>query len=404
MPPLLEIYVLWHPGDTEGALIADWLLDHFHGTPYSGLIGGAVEVYTRSAPWERLSEAPRPMSFQEPLPHGLPAPYVTAIVPVLGVRLARAVEGTRSPWGNYLAGLLEAARQAENVGVFPIRLPGCVDGGLTALLGGLQALHSSSTHDRGVLCRELSQQVAQMIGDPLGDRLTVFVSHTKRHSPDEEPDDVDALVARVRSRIAETHLYLYIDDAALQPGSDWADELRSRAASSGLLAVRTDLYAGREWCQTEFRSAKEAGMPVVTLSAVRRADERGSFLMDHVPIIGYRDHGEEAMNGSIDEALNLLVDRALRRALWKLLEEQLPDLGVDWAPPEAPEPVTAIPWLQSNREVAGGSSQIVVMHPDPPLGPDETEVIEQLFGLAGLGGRVSVVTPRTYASRGGRGT
>ena len=145
-------------------------------------------------------------------------------------------------------------------------------------------------------------------------------------------------------------------------------------------------------------------MPVVTLSAVRRADERGSFLMDHVPIIGYRDHGEEAMNGSIDEALNLLVDRALRRALWKLLEEQLPDLGVDWAPPEAPEPVTAIPWLQSNREVAGGSSQIVVMHPDPPLGPDETEVIEQLFGLAGLGGRVSVVTPRTYASRGGRGT
>ena len=143
-----------------------------------------------------------------------------------------------SPWGTYLAGLLEAAGQVANVGIFPIRLPGCVDGGLTALLGGLQALHSSSTYDRGVLCRELSQQVAQMIGDPLGDRLTVFISHTKRHSPDEEPDHVDALVARVRSRIAETHLYAYIDDVALQPGSNWADELRSRAASSSLLAVR----------------------------------------------------------------------------------------------------------------------------------------------------------------------
>ena len=403
LPPILEIYVLWHPDDSEGERIADWLLDHFHGTPYVGLIGGAVEVYTRSVPWGRAAEAPRPLPFQEPLPHGLPAPRVTAVVPILGVRLARAVESDGSPWKRYISGMLEVATQHEDVGIFPIRLPGCVGGDLTNLLGGLQALHASSAHDRGVLCREISQQVAQMIGAPLGNRLTVFISHTKRHSPDEEPDEVDALVARVRSRIAETHLEAYFDDAALQPGSDWAQQLLHNAASNSLLAVRTDLFAGREWCQAEFRAAKQAGMPVVTLSAVRRSAERGSFLMDHVPVVGYRDHDDGAKDRSIDEALNLLVDGALRRALWRILEEHLPGLGVDWAPPEAPEPVTAIPWLQRHREAGGAASQIVVMHPDPPLGPDEAEVMEQLFTLAGLGDKVSVVTPRTYAGRGGRG-
>ena len=404
LQPLLEVYVIWHPDDADGERIAEWLLDHYHGTPYSGLVGGAVEVYIRSVPWTCTSEAPRPLPFQEPLPHGLPSPRVAAVVPVLGVGLARAVERESSPWRGYLTEMLAAARGAQYVGIFPIRLSGCLDGALTSLVGGFQALSASSAHDKEVLCREISQQVAQAIGDPLGERLCVFVSHTKRHSPDEDPNEVDALVGRVRSRVNETHLEAYVSDASLQPGSDWAEELLQHAASNGLLALRTDLYAGRQWCQAEFRSAKQAGIPVVTLHAVRRAEERGSFLMDHVPIVGYRDDDDEARNQSIDEALNLLVDRALRRALWRLLEEDLLALGIDWAPPEAPEPLTAIPWLQRVQESHEEHDQIVVMHPDPPLGPDEAEVLDALFALAGLGSRVQVVTPRTYASRGGRGT
>ena len=232
--------------------------------------------------------------------------------------------------------------------------------------------------------------------------LTVFISHTKRHSPDEEPDDVDHLVARVRRRIAATHLLSYFDDTDLQPGSDWDRELRRNAASSSLLAVRTDLYSGREWCQREFLTAKLAGIPVVTLNAVSGAKERGSFLMDHVPIVGYRDCSDETRNESIDQALNLLVDEALRRALWKLQEEHLRSVGFDWTPLHAPEPVTVIPWLLDGREIAVAGRRVLVLHPDPPLGPDEQTVIEQLFAVAGLDGCVDVLTPRTYANRGGR--
>ena len=403
LPPILDIYVVWHPDDTQGQTIAGWLLDHFHGTPYVGLVGGAVEVYTRSAPWRDATDAPRPMPFQTPLPHGLPAARIAAVVPILGSRLARAAETASSGWCEYLVGVRAAANAAEHVGIFPVRLEGSIEGELTNLIGDIQALDRASAEDPRVLCRELAQQIAQMIGDPLGDRLTVFISHTKRHSPDEEKDWVDDVISRVRSRISDTHLRLYFDDSNLQPGSDWDNELRSNAASSALMAIRTDLYAGREWCQREFLIAKQTGMPIVTLNAVRRAEERGSFVMDHVPVVGYRDCDEKTMNQSVDDALGLLVDQALRRALWHLHIPHLQSIGVLWAPGEAPEPVTAVSWLLENHARAHTRDPILVMHPDPPLGPSEMELIEQLFALATDGGIVDIVTPLTYFSRGGEG-
>ncbi len=400
LPPILEIYVVWHPDDREGQRISRWLLEHFHGTPYQGLIGGAVEVYSRSAPWGPGSDAPRPLPFQRPLPYQLAQARVTAIVPVLGAGLARAVEEESSGWRGYLASMSTVVNASdERIGVFPVRLCGTVDGDLDQLMGRLQALDPKSTEDRAVLCRELSQAVAQLIGDPFGNRLTVFISHTKRHSLAEEPDDVDNLIARIRDTIANTRLRAYFDTADLQLGSDWDQELRSNAASSALLAVRTDLYASREWCQREFLIAKRSGMPIVTLSAIRRAEERGSFIMDHVPSVGYRQPEAEAATSVIKVALNMLVDGALSRALWLVQEDMMQGMGIDWAPPQAPEPVTLLPWLLDNRYRFAKDGPIVIMHPDPPLGPEESSVIAELLALAGVADVIDIVTPRTLASR-----
>ena len=406
LSPTLDIYVVWHPGDqVQGSRIVDVLLDHFHGTPYTGLIGGSVEVYARSAPWAMSSDAPRPMPFQESIPRGLPAPRFVAIVPVLGGRLARAVENPSSGWHGYLDGMLASAAQADNVGIFPIRLPRWKSNGqLGELLGGLQALPPSSIDDGGVLCREIAQQVTQLICDPFVDRLTVFISHTKRRSPDEESNDVDELLQRVRARIAATHLDSFLDEADLQPGTtDWTSKLQEAAESNIMLALRTDLYPRRKWCQQEFLAAKRADVPIVTLSAVRCNSERGSFLMDHVPVVGYQDCDEIARDRSIDKALNLLVDRALSRSLWKVQEQYLDDLGIDWAPHEAPELTTVVTWLIDYTPNADTNGLLTIMHPDPPLGPDEEKLIKQLFTLVDPSATVDIVTPRIYADRGGRG-
>ena len=45
LPPVLEIYVVWHPDDESGQDIADEIIQHFRGSAFTGLIGGAVEVF-----------------------------------------------------------------------------------------------------------------------------------------------------------------------------------------------------------------------------------------------------------------------------------------------------------------------------------------------------------------------
>ena len=147
--------------------------------------------------------------------------------------------------------------------------------------------------------------------------------------------------------------------------------------------------------------AKRSDRPIVTLHAVGETSGRGSFLMDHVPVVTYQQADEGSMVRSIDRALNVLVDRTLRRTLWMASAPSLEATGVDWAPSEAPELVTAVEWVGAHHLDGLHGEHVTIMHPDPPLGSAEEELIVRLF--AGVGATVDIVTPRTYAARGGRG-
>ena len=411
LPPVLEIFVVWHPDDDVGATVAGWLLDHFHGTAFSGLIGGAVEVYTRSVPWDGDEGPPRPLPFAGARPAGLELPTVTVVVPVLSARLARAVEDDPA-WAGWMADVTTGPSERDDVHVFGLRAPGAkVDGTrLGDLVAGPQRLPDACATDRDELGREVAQAIVQRISGTEGEPLQVFVSHTKRHSPDEEPDHVTRLVDRVRAFLAGTRLVEFFDETSLQTGEDWEDRLVAEASRGCLLMVRTDLYAGRTMCQREVRIAKEAGVPVVELRAVTRHQERGSFLLDHVPSVQANlsadmadDELAAATDTGIRRAINMLVDEALKRALWRRQQERLIDAGFDWLPGHAPEPVTALRYL-ADRPSASGGGGCVVLHPDPPLLPDEKDTMDALFRLAGFDGPVDIVTPRTFAQRGGRTT
>jgi hypothetical protein len=403
IPPILEIYVLWHPDDGDGARIFTELFDHFHGTTFSGLVGGAVEVYERSQGWRGPGTPPRPLPFVEPLPNGLPQAAITVVVPVLGTHLARAAEDDGT-WRAYLETLLAANPAGSSVGIFGLRVdPAAVGPG--TVLGRLfptQTLAASATTSAAALSRDLAHSIAGLIGDPFGERLQVFISHTKRYSPDEEPDAVLSLVRLIREVLGSTHMSAFFDEADLQPGSNWEEELVREAATSGLLVVRTDLYATRDWCQREVLIAKRADMPIVVLQALHRGEERGSFLMDHLPTVPFHGGTEQEMRASIEQALNQLVDEALKRALWNQQRSRMESYGFDWLPSNAPEPLTLVGWLGARDPALGSRDQLLVLHPDPPLGEVEVSAIDEILSTAGFPGRVEILTPRTFANRGGQ--
>lgn len=140
--------------------------------------------------------------------------------------------------------------------------------------------------------------------------------------------------------------------------------------------VRTDSYSSREWTQREVFEAKQAGMPIVCLSALNAGEPRGSFLLDHVPTIACPQipegwappegtQAEDPVDEAIVAALNRLVDEALKFALWRC--QEIPahtnlakanttqstsknHPGFDCAPPTAPEPTVLLKFIQEHRQ------------------------------------------------------
>lgn len=401
IPPILDVFVVWHPSDALGETALSWLSEHFHSTAFSGLAGGAVEVYGRSVGWDGPGRAPRSLGIEDPLGGVLPAAQFNAIVLVLGTGLARAVRDDPT-WASYIDAIARLDR-VERVGVYPLRVPGTDISGsaLLAAVGTLQSLPVESAESVEVLGRELCQAITQRVEAGVGGdaRVRVFISHTKHDSLEEADQDGPALFEAVRDAIAQTRLSAFFDAQDLQSGSHWESALDANAANCALLMVRTDKYAGREWTQREVLNAKRHDVPIVGLYALNAGEERGSFLMDHVPSVACNLRDPRP---SIELALNRLVDEALKRALWRAQTLYLQEDGFDWTPVHSPEPVTLAPWLVEHKRQRPDDDHVWIIHPDPPLGPKERDVVVELCELAGFTDNVDVLTPRTFAARGGR--
>ena len=377
------------------------LTDHFHSAAFSGLAGGAVEVYGRSEPWGEPGAPPRGLGLREPLAPSLSAAQFNAVVLVAGAALARAVRDDER-WRDYVADL--RALQGEGIAsVFLICPTGfsLESSPLSDLVGDLQPMAREAWGDGGLLGREVAQAITQRVlrADGEQERIQVFVSHTKHPSVIEDADfNGEWIYTQVRHAIQDTHLAEFFDAHDIQVGADWETELDSNAAHSALLMVRTDTYASRTWTQREVFVAKRHDMPIVSMYALRGGEERGSFLMDHVPSVPC-DLSDP--NPGILTALNRLVDEALKRALWRAQTIYLKEHGFDWTPVHAPEPTTLAPWLARHKKEQPEDQHVWIIHPDPPLGERERDVVIEMCVLAGFDANVDVMTPRTFAARGG---
>lgn len=397
IPPILDVFVVWHPDDPSGAMRFEELQKYFHGPAFAGLVGGAVEVYARSTPWT-ASGAPRPFGITKALMDGLPSAQFNAVVPVLSLELAEAARD--EPWATYLREIAEL-KQAPEVGIFSIPAEGVdlANGALAPSLGDLQTLPKGVLSSPSVLGRELSQAITQSVlraaDEP--ERVKVFISHSK-HLSLAEDDDSPAVYDSVRKAISSSHLSEFFDAHDIQSGSTWAKELEFQAARDALLIVRTDRYAEREWTQREVLVAKQAEVPVVTMYALKSGEERGSFLMDHVPSVVCDLNNRDA---GINEALNALVAEVLKATLWRFQRVYIEAEGFDWLPAHSPEPVTLVGWLANHKVADPNDQHIWIMHPDPPLGSAEREVLIEMLDLSGYSADVNIYTPRTFAQRGG---
>lgn len=459
-PTVLDIYVVWHPHDRAGKAVFDELVTHYHSERFSGLAGSAIEVFSRSLPLTPENETPCPIVTRDGqvgngidstdisdrrTPANTASPF-TVIIPVIGRHMISAAHDNNSDWASYLKSLCTVrdnalASHSPSLLVFPI-----IDTkGLNTSVGVISSLTSrqglvlnDNAYAPRALTRDIGQAIIQrllwkqagMLSPSESPRLRVFISHARGDIPatDLTGTTPRGAVAKVKALAEQTRLDTFFDVYDIQADSEWDSSIRERARTSALLMVRTDSYSSREWTQWEVFEAKQAGMPIVCLSALSAGESRGSFLLDHVPTVAYPQIIEgqnptegnqtaDATDNAIISALNRLVDEALKFALWRCQDiparvytatasstesTSVNHPGFDSAPPSPPEPTILLKFIQEHRQKFPDDNHLWLIHPDPPLLPAEQDFMVTLCEQAGYEkGQVHLLTPRSFFAAGG---
>lgn len=182
--------------------------------------------------------------------------------------------------------------------------------------------------------------------------VSIFLSHTKMELA-HEPRVVKTLLAHLTATQPEK---TWFDSGDISTGSRFAQEIEKGVADTALLAIVTDSYSSRSWCRKEVLLAKHYQRPVVIVDAVQQRETRRFPYSGNTPVIRWQDKAQDV--------IDLLLREALRHAYAEESLKQRSREG-DVVLPAGPELVTIV---HHKKDQA-------VLYPDPPLGPEEIEVL-----------------------------
>lgn len=253
----------------------------------------------------------------------------------------------------------------------------------------LQHVHE----DEGGFARtilELVLATCRLLRKPNED-FRIFISHAKGDLASTE-HAAQTLREFVKN---DTTGAAFFDTTDLRPGVNLREQLKAASEQGVFLAVRSDGYGSRHWCQRELLWAKQAGLPTLTVEVLRNGEARSYPYGGNGPTIVWSERAQESE--PVDPSARARAGSA--KALCVILRA-----AVEWLraqhfrcegprlTPGLPQPVLLIraPEL---LDLAQGpllaTRSPVVLHPDPELSFAEREVLRLSRP------RLQLITPTT---------
>ncbi len=226
--------------------------------------------------------------------------------------------------------------------------------------------------------RERAAHALCRLLEPDEDRVTIFISHAKA--------DGVPIADRVRDHLLHnTQIDQWFDTHDIVDGSDFGESIVAGVRRGAILAICTDIYGSREWCQREVLAAKQWGSPIVVLDALHERVARLFPYLGNTPVTRWDPDDDHVLSRVV---VSLLVEvlrfrhfHARVEHLAALGEVELDDTLVLARPPELVSLALA--------EQVGAR----LVYPDPPIGAVEADVLHRLHPT------VEFVTPTMLLAR-----
>jgi SLOG-like protein/TIR domain-containing protein len=217
--------------------------------------------------------------------------------------------------------------------------------------------------------------------------VKLFISHSKHGK------DGTVIATEIRD-YGRQHLPIatFYDSNDIAAGSNFEREIQANVADSAMLVVQTNTYSDREWCRKEVLFAKKYGCPVLVINAVTVGEERLFPYLGNVPTVRWLFGSPHRCEIAIDAALREVLRNVYFLEHVRTLKAAglLPDTCVQIG--TAPEMLTYTNLLRAKR--CDRTKPSVLLYPDPPLGDEEIEVLDDLNPS-----NVSFTTPTTIIAK-----
>lgn len=218
---------------------------------------------------------------------------------------------------------------------------------------------------------EVVAAACQLLSDP-NERGRLLVSH----APDEAGEILDVAQAFESAALGIASVRSLFEVNRLGSASDAPRAVAERRGDV-FVAIRTDSYASRAWCQAQLLSAKRAGCPSLTIEVLQQGEPRSYPYAGNGPTWVWR------REGGLQAVLRALVESVRWRHFEREAQRTTCDLPERVVLSRAPELLDLAQGPLSQRRAS------IVLHPDPELSWAEREVLRSVRP------RLRLVTPST---------
>jgi len=367
----LAVYIIWHPDYLDGQQLADFLFFVLCRNPEKPLVRSlGIPVYFRNKN-ENGKNVPKDIDFVE-------SEY-TAVIALVSNEFVNDKN-----YGNYLEQIYHTCNAKKNKRrVYPVALSRYAFN-VSSKLSAINFIRIDENKNHCVTNSSIQEQIKSPVLHELcrllmnmkkasdeTDSLTIsppvklFISHSKH-----DESKLDAI--KFRDYInSQTQLKTFFDANDIAYGSNFGEEIKKAASESALVVFQSDSYADREWCRIEVLTAKSEGCPIVIVNAIQNGERRAFPYLGNYPSIRFKENYQSIIDLTLEQ---VLFNKYTRMFLDSLTD--LYNIKTDRILSNVPELFNFIQLRK--QKITEGEKYALVIYPDPPLGSEEIDILNQL--------------------------
>lgn len=205
--------------------------------------------------------------------------------------------------------------------------------------------------------------------------IKLFISHAKH--------DGENLAIQFRNYVySNTKLKAFFDTNDIADGHNFEQEIEKNINRSAFVILNTDNYANREWCRKEVIIAKRSRCSIISVMDIKKGEKRSFPYSGNCPTIVWNCNFKEIINLILSQVISDQYNDLYLESIVEMYELRNKCLKV----PKAPELFDCVD-IEKERKKMNGDSPIIVLYPEPPLG------VEELNLLNDVDEKIEFVTP-----------